>query len=495
MIARLAVLFAVAALFRLLYLGREGFWYDEIVAFNIAQQPFSAILSGIARDGGNPQGFWLIGKIWTMLVGDGEAALRLSAALFGIAAPVLLYLLARTQFDEESCFLAALLLACNPNHIYMSQEFRPYTIGVLACIGLLLFAVKYWTEGKQSALVGYILCCVVGLYNFYYTALPMIGIFAWAISTRPRSVQFRNWVIAHVVICVAYIPGLLVFADQYLYRSRSVVGVPNTSWLHLGASPLTLLFGRTLVWKEDGQLFFALAVLVCTATICALGWLWWRRYPGKAKAMVLCAALVPLTLVAVLTAIKNMHAWDDRKALFILVPVLLIVAQGLSVLAPPAKRVVFGLMLVLSVVANYRFYTNENRDDWRGVSQQILSQLRDGDAIGVVHADELESLAFYLRRATTLPATQVQVFGFAPELGKFVDVRQINQLSLSTKGSLPQTDTPFQADSAKRVWVVSLVRRGEEAVAAPAFRERLGASNVSMTTPVGQRLVLRLFTK
>jgi mannosyltransferase len=491
-----ATLFVVALVVRLLWIGRESFWYDEIVAANIAQQSWQAIFSGHARDGGNPQGFWLLAKLWAALVGwSSESSLRIISALIGAVTPAVVFWFGRKMLGITTAFVAALLLAFSPNHIYMSQEYRPYTLAFLACVGVLHFSMQYWVHGpRRPAALGYVICCLIGLYSFYYTALIMLGVLIWAALNSWQSKQFRSWIALNAAVVLFYVPGLLLFVEQFAHRSRSVTTEINTAWLHLGATPLTVLFGRSLVWKEDGAALFALAVVLSLCMLLFLGWIWWRKYQGKEKALLLCAIVVPLFVVGAMIAVKNMHAWDDRKALFVLMPILLIIGQACNVMPRIQRYVTMGTLLGLCVIANVHYFTQENRDDWRSAAQQLLSTVRDGDAVGVAHADELESLAFYLRRAPTQQATRrIELFGFNPDNSQFENVRALTDIALEDDGAMRDTFEPTRSAQTQRVWVVSLVRRGDDAILSPEFQKLIGGKTMAYSSPLGHRLVLRRF--
>ncbi|MGL4577179.1 MAG: glycosyltransferase family 39 protein [Burkholderiaceae bacterium] len=461
---RLCALAIVAGLLRFLFIDQEGFWYDEIVAHNLTQFSWSELASGYAKDGGNPQGFWLLGKLWADLVGDGEARLRLLAALFGIAAPLALYAFGRRVLSAQVAFAAALLLAVNPNHIYMSQEFRPYTVAILACVGLTLCALRFWSTGSKYALVGYVLCCVCGLYFFYYTALPMIGLFAWSVLTQRKDKQFLQWFLAHVAVTALFIPGLLVFADQMLYRSRSVGEGLNASWLHFAASPLTLLFGRALVWRDDGLIVFAAVLASCYLFFLGVAVVLYRRGQPHPKWLHIACIVAPVLVLMLAVVARNMQAWDDRKALFILLPVLILTAHALSQLSARWRYVWLTLLIAVSLATNVKYFMQQNRDDWRGVAKLVEQKVHDNDLIGVVHADELEGIAYYLRKSGAISAKGVYLFGFDPQRQAIVDVHPRESLPVSKRGMLDESKAQLTAAPNARVWLVVVHRRAGDAL-------------------------------
>src|SRR3954451_15426756 len=80
----LALVTLAGAVLRLMLLGHQSFWYDEVVSMRLAQSPLGDIVRGRARDLGNPPFHLIVLHCWGKLFGMSDAALRASSALFGV---------------------------------------------------------------------------------------------------------------------------------------------------------------------------------------------------------------------------------------------------------------------------------------------------------------------------------------------------------------------------------------------------------------------------
>jgi mannosyltransferase len=124
---------AVGAALRFYALG-EGLWHDEVRALVIyARAPFAEILTTF--DSQNQHLLYsLLAHGALSVVGDEVVALRLPAALFGLASLWATYWLGSIVASRREGLLAAALLTASYHHVWFSQNARGYT-------GLLFFAL------------------------------------------------------------------------------------------------------------------------------------------------------------------------------------------------------------------------------------------------------------------------------------------------------------------------------------------------------------------
>ncbi len=129
----LAVLLVVAAGLRLWALG-EGLWYDEIETMvEYARRPVGDIVLSY-KSQNNHVLYSLMARTSTVLFGESAWALRLPAALLGIASIWAVYRFGRLVTSAREALLAATFLTFSYHHVWFSQNARGYT-------GLLLWTV------------------------------------------------------------------------------------------------------------------------------------------------------------------------------------------------------------------------------------------------------------------------------------------------------------------------------------------------------------------
>ncbi|MDW8371312.1 MAG: glycosyltransferase family 39 protein, partial [Geminicoccaceae bacterium] len=133
----------IGATLRLIGLGAEPLWLDEAFSWRWAHLPFAELWGAAARTETNPPLWFTIERAALLVVGDTEEALRLPAALAGIAAVPLGWAIGQCVAGPRAARFAALLVAIAPLQVAYAQEARGYAVLVFATLlaisGLVLF--------------------------------------------------------------------------------------------------------------------------------------------------------------------------------------------------------------------------------------------------------------------------------------------------------------------------------------------------------------------
>jgi uncharacterized membrane protein len=124
--AWLAAILAIAALLRAIRLD-AGLWYDEIdTLVHFTRLPVSELLTTYSSLNHHVL-YSLEAKAAIALFGESAWALRLPAAIFGVASVWALWLLAKEVASGWEARLSALLLSVSYHHVWFSQNARGYT--------------------------------------------------------------------------------------------------------------------------------------------------------------------------------------------------------------------------------------------------------------------------------------------------------------------------------------------------------------------------------
>lgn len=120
------VLLILAGVLRFYQLDSQ-LWLDEISALlRSYRRPLADILTRFPGFIPGPL-YDSLAHLGLVTLGESALAIRLPAALFGVAGVIALYVLARRISDPVEAFLAAALLAVSYHHIFFSQNARGYT--------------------------------------------------------------------------------------------------------------------------------------------------------------------------------------------------------------------------------------------------------------------------------------------------------------------------------------------------------------------------------
>lgn len=164
----------VAAVLRLYSINSE-LWLDEIttVLDYRAIPPFDVVAAYSSSN--NHLLNTLLIKMMVNAVGPAEWAIRLPAAIFGIASIPVQYALARLALSQRASLLASLLLAVSYHHVFFSQNARGYT-GMLffSLLGTLLF-LKAVSGGGPRYWVLYVGAMFLSVATVLYGAFIIAG--------------------------------------------------------------------------------------------------------------------------------------------------------------------------------------------------------------------------------------------------------------------------------------------------------------------------------
>jgi mannosyltransferase len=169
-----ALLVLVAAALRLHALG-DGLWLDEIATLvNYVQTPLGHTISTF-RDTNQHAFYSLSAKATTSLFGFDAWALRLPAALYGVASVAALYWFARPIVGSVEALASSALLTFSYHHVWFSQDARGYTALLLCTLlstGIYLRMMRgMWTGWGAATAYGVVMA--FGL----YTHLSAIAVF------------------------------------------------------------------------------------------------------------------------------------------------------------------------------------------------------------------------------------------------------------------------------------------------------------------------------
>jgi hypothetical protein len=156
----LAAILTVAAALRLHALD-GGLWYDEIATWlKYARLPFGDLLTTYDSEGHHPL-YSLLAHAAFLAFGESAWALRLPAALFGVAGVAALYLLGCEVTSRGEALLAAAVLAVSYHHVWFSQNARGYTallfwtlLASWALLRALRGAPRYWLLHAVAVALG-----------------------------------------------------------------------------------------------------------------------------------------------------------------------------------------------------------------------------------------------------------------------------------------------------------------------------------------------------
>jgi mannosyltransferase len=420
----LAAMCLAGAILRVHGIGQRGLWLDEALSVLYARLDWAQVVD-LRRAGTNPPLYHFLLSLWVRAFGDGEAAVRMMSAVFGVASIWTLYRLTRAMIDERAAWLAAAMLCISDMAVAYSQEARFYALNEWLSI-VTTWALYAWaTSGRRRHLVAYTALMVIFVWTHLYAWFVFAAHGVWMgwriLRTGERHPTFhrtrRDATIAAGVILVAFLPWVPVLVDQ---MKRVVAGY----WIAKPSPAAPALCLYDFLYPLD-RLRLVVGVLAAAGFVLAIWYRVMRRSepaPGAAR-----REGVPLgLLIAWLVIPTGVPFLWSLVATPIFLPKYAVVAQpaALILFAWAARRMAVAAAALLAAVSVWAIHPPEYplmSEQWREAAAIVN---RDAPAEAPVYVCQdycFFALAYYLddeMRVTPVWETESQRGRFDPHYPK-----------------------------------------------------------------------------
>lgn len=419
-----------ATALRLPTLGLESLWYDEtFTAWVAGRLSWDNMLRAIAGDV-HPPLWYIVERITIGIFGQSEAALRLPAALFGVATSWLGWRVAQAVgFTRTTALLVAVLIAVMPVSVYYGQEARMYTMLASFVLIMVLGAIKRrWILFVLGA-IGTAYSQNLGVFYVFVVGCTLL----W--QNRRSIKQLVPIVLSLGIIVAVWLPWGAVMLEQ----TRDIA---DGFWLQ----PLTLVNvlwpipNMTMGWRMSDAftLHLYIGALVATGIGLVVSRRWLFGRPGK----LILAAAFGAPLLAAFASFVWRNIYLPRAWLPSTLIIMLFWAYPLMHLAPISRRLlrlIVGTSVVIGLVAHY-FPAQPDRFDVRDWVQPVLANWQHGDVIYHPAISTAITYGYYL---TGKP------YALRPYAS---DLNQ--SLTEQTKEAMQFSQADWDDLTARRVWLI-----------------------------------------
>jgi hypothetical protein len=369
----------VLGLLSLRDLGLISFWRDEVSSVYFAQGSLSELLTIIGRDRAkvglaNMATYYLILHFW-LIVGETEARIRLLSVLFGVAAVVPVYFVARRLAGWLGGAAAAGIFALIPFVIAYNQQARGYSLAILM-VATLTWLVLVGVERRAVwPWAAYGVIAALGLYVHFFVALVIAAHGLWVLATRSVP-PWRAALAALIPLLVATAPIPLIIA-QYGGEHE---WIPPLNGARI-RDALTDLAGSPLL-------------LAIFAALILLGAYLYRR--DARYWLLVASALAPIVGGLLISLVKPFFI---PRYLIVSVPAMAVLAGCvLAAIRPNLLRAAAALgMAAALVLALPAAYDHESRINWRSAGRWVAEEAQPGDQIVMVSWVQ-SPLMYYMQR-------------------------------------------------------------------------------------------------
>jgi hypothetical protein len=385
------------------YMAGRSLWADEaMLALNIVNRSFGGLFRPLDYDQGAPVGFLLVEKMFNVVLGKHELALRFFPLLAGLLSLWLFYRLLRRLTSGAGLLAALALFAFNPRLIYYSSEVKQYILDVAVALALLLIAAPALSASPRTK--DYVWLTVAGLVALWFSHPALFVLAGTGLAVTITALRRRNYAILRWVITMGAFWILeIIFLYFLILKELSQNAYMRDYWqgAFLPVPPWSEPGWFTKALNENIGIQFGVPYAVFAAfSLILVGWvILWFRQRGYAVAF---AAILLVTLTA---SALQLYPVFERMILF-LVPIGFILIgkameviylrwQTYGVFAPLAVVLVTGYLLygpLTTSVAN--FIRPKYFEHIRPTMETLRGSWRDGDALFVSNG-ALPAFRFY----------------------------------------------------------------------------------------------------
>lgn len=421
----LFLVFLLGLLLRLMDLGGQSLWIDEMLTLRQGQVPGYSLWTQFLDDA--QAALPMVLATLMSRLSENETWLRLPSALLGALSIPLMFEVVRRFATDRAALIAALLLAIHPMHIDHSQEIRGYAFMVFFGLAATLVVLDGGRRPdlKQKALL--VVCGVAaGLSN--QQGLLWMGGLALGLAASGR-IGWRDalhWALPFLLILFLLSPWWTTSFSVH-ETGRLMPGVAtgedlrgDTTWTPwaLPWAAFVLSFGRTLgptvpelhAGHVATPLTAVLAVL--SAGVVLLLAVQGARRLGR-RLVEPALWCVPVLAVAVILAVRNVKPFNPRYVIATLPVLLLLVAVGLDGMRVRGAQLALAVWLGLTSLSLGRYYFDPDyrQVDVRGAARLVAER---GGADDVVLVPTVKMVFDHYDRGAT-PTRTLQPGELQPE--------------------------------------------------------------------------------
>jgi mannosyltransferase len=425
-------------------LNVQSAWLDESATITLVHRGLWGMLSHLSSSESAPPLYYVLVWAWTKVFGSGVVGFRSFSALVGTITIPVMYVAGREVSSRVGLWLAA-LASVSPIMYYYSQEARGYALLILFSAA----AIVYWQRAMRAPR-GHTLAL--------WSAMSILAL------------------LTHYFAAFLFVPeAILLLRHIGLPRMRAPIGVVLLVGLALSPLAASQSADGKAEWIQDTSLAARIGqaakqflvglygpVEILTAVIAgllatgALILVIRTSNPLKRQVVLNIAILATgaLVLPLLLSVTHVIDVFNGRNVIAAWTPWALLIAIGLGSAATRTGTTLGIALCVLSlaVIVTVNLIAGYQRDDWRGVAEQLQRQVPG--RVLVTPENSSIPLGVYIPglRETTAPQISTQELDFVA-----LRTRRTGHSPLAP--SIPEHPPPgFQLASVKRTEAYAVAR-------------------------------------
>lgn len=369
--------------------NKFSIWFDEAFGSYLIRFDFWDMTRYTAHDVHPPLYYWLL-KVWSLLFGNTELAIRSMSIFFGVVTLVLAFMLVMRLFGRKAAYISLVFLVLSPIFIRYSQEARMYTLLTTIIIAATYVLVYAQSAKKRWPWIVYGVLLAAGMLTQYFAALAWLSHWAWrAFIVRDSGGAFqkkfftKDWLIAHGVAIAVFLPWMPWLIRQFADIQGNGFWIPPVTSVTIP----NFLTNFLLFTEHSGTkswlalIFYVLLALLIFFVVKILMKL--RGEQRNSYLLIVCMVIIPVMILTVMSMPPLRPAFVDRYLMSTIIFLPILIGVSLVLIRAWVYRwlpVVFGLaaagMMVIGiynqgVLGNYNKTTKQSNN-----TRQLVEKVR-----------------------------------------------------------------------------------------------------------------------
>ena len=358
-------------------LAAASIWFDEAFSAYIIRYDFAKIWHFTSVDVHPPLYYFAL-KIWSLIFGSSDFALRAMSVFFAVATIWASFCLVKRIFGAKTAAVSTAFLAISPMFVRYSQEIRMYTmVAFFAVLTIRAFYEIYLAKNSEKAKkkwrILFVVSAALGIWTQYLSGLTLVALWIYrAILVRKNSPKAKfskfikeffaeKWFALNAWIVVLFLPWIPFFLTQ-------AVSVKSAFWIQdLSFNTLPNYVSNFFTFVNSGDLngwwclaIFAVLAAVYVAAKKSL------KFEQKNIGFFIAMSLLPVSALFLASLPPAKSIFVDRYAL----PAMIFSALFLGILVAILWKKSRKISLILAVLTTVLFvYGNFEINFQRGFSK------------------------------------------------------------------------------------------------------------------------------
>lgn len=416
----ISLILCVAVFLYFYQLGTESLWLDELYSIHDAKR-IPAFFNRVRPV------YYIFLRIW-MIFGESDAWLRSLSVLFGLGSVWLTYELGCRVANRLTGIISALLLTLSPLFINHTQEVRMYALGTcLAVLGSLL-VTQLLEQPTNKLIFGWLgsrlMMAMTAPINTVLLLPDAILIGLKFRKHRHLWLRFGKW---FLLIGILAIPSAIIISSiAFPVFSRWLANPEYASAIELiqklkryTAFP----FPSTSMLMSRFYQTYTLMILGLLSTALIL-----KQQSFKTHLILAWTFIPTITLFLI-----SQRLLFDRYSLFLMPYLLILLAIGFVKVWHRwrSAAIIIAIVYLLAVGGGLiRYYTVQDRQDWRGAMSMISANEQPSDIIIIDHSAASDKATFALKHYYQGSAKILRIDEFCSNPNKLEQQTVNDKLSL-----------------------------------------------------------------